>query len=67
MLFTNSNLILIWKYLSYKNVKKMRALLTKLPYNKVTWWIKNLNIVPVTADIVLKEYLIYYLNIILVI
>ena len=35
ILFTNLNLIFMQEYLSYKNVNKIRILLTKLPYNKV--------------------------------
>ena len=33
--FINPNLALIREYLSYKNVDKIRHLLTKLPYSKV--------------------------------
>lgn len=35
--FINSNLALIQKHLSYKNVNKMKISLTKLPYNKVIY------------------------------
>lgn len=35
--FTNSNLASMREYLSYKNVDKMRALLTELLYSKITW------------------------------
>lgn len=31
--FNNFDLAFIWEYLSYKNVNKMKALLTKLLYN----------------------------------
>lgn len=34
--FSNSTLVSMWKHLSYKNIDKIRALLTKLSYNKVT-------------------------------
>ncbi len=37
MFFSNLTLAPMREYLSYKNVDKMRALLTKLPYSKVTW------------------------------
>ena len=35
--FNNPDLALMRKYLSYKSVDEMRALLTELPYGKVTW------------------------------
>lgn len=35
--FNNPDLVPIREYLSYKIVDKMRALITKLPYGKVTW------------------------------
>lgn len=35
MFFNNPNLAPIWEYLSYKNLNKMRGMLTKLPYSKV--------------------------------
>lgn len=35
ILFNNFNLISIQKYLSYKNINKIRALLTKLLYSKI--------------------------------
>lgn len=65
--FNNLNLTLMEKYLSYKNLDKMRVLLTKLPYDKVTLWIKSQNICLVFANMVPKEYLMYYLDIILAI
>lgn len=43
----------------------MRALLTELSYDKITQQIKSLSIYSVIANMALKEYLIYYLNIIL--
>ncbi len=64
MFFSNSTLVPMWEHLSYKNVDEMRALLTKLPYGKVTWWTRSLNIRSVTADVAPKEYLMYYLDII---
>lgn len=36
MFFNNPDLTSIRKYLSYKNVDKIKALLTELPYGKVT-------------------------------
>ncbi len=45
----------------------MRALLTELPYDKVTWWTRSLNIYSITTDVAPKEYIMYYLDIILVI
>ncbi len=42
----------------------MSALLTELSYGKVTWWTKSLSIRSVIADVALKEYLMYYLDII---
>lgn len=36
ILFNYFNLVPIWKHLNYKNIDKMKALLTKLLYNKVT-------------------------------
>lgn len=60
--FNNLNFISMQKHLNYKNINKIRVLLTKLPYSKVTWWIKNLSPHSVTIDIALKEYLICYLD-----
>ncbi len=37
MFFNNPDLAPLQEHLSYKNVDEMRALLTKLPYGKVTW------------------------------
>lgn len=37
ILFSNFNLAHIKKYRNYKNKDKIRALLTKLLYDKVTW------------------------------
>lgn len=64
MFFTNSDLALMWEHLNYKNVDKIRALLIELPYDKIIWWAKSLNIASVTADVVPKKYLIYNLDII---
>ncbi len=36
MFFSNPTLALIQEHLSYKNMDKMRALLIKLPYGKIT-------------------------------
>ena len=36
LFFSNLTLAPIWEYLNYKNVDKMRILLTKLPNDKVT-------------------------------
>ncbi len=36
MFFSNPTLAPMWDHLSYKNVDEMRALLTELPYGKVT-------------------------------
>ena len=65
--FNNLTLASIQEYSSYKNVDKIRALLIELPYNKITWWTRSLNIYSVTADMAPKKYLIYYLDIIPVI
>ena len=62
--FNNLDLVLIWKYLSYKSVDEIKALLIKLLYSKVTWWTKSINIYLVIANVASKEYLIYYLDII---
>ncbi len=62
--FSNHTLAPMRKHLSYKNVDEMRALLIELPYSKVTWWTRSLNIRSVTADVAPKEYLMYYLDII---
>ena len=64
MFFNNSELALMRQHLSYKNVDKMRALLTELLYDKVTWWTKSLSICSVIPDVALKEYFMYYLDII---
>ena len=37
MFFNNPNLASMREHLGYKNVDKMRALLTELSYDKVTW------------------------------
>lgn len=34
--FNNFNLLLMQQYLSYKNIYKIRSLLIKLLYNKIT-------------------------------
>lgn len=62
--FNNLNLALMQQYLTYKNINKIQLLLIKPPYGKVTWWIKHLNIHLIIADMALKKYLIYFLNII---
>lgn len=62
--FNNFDLALIQKHLSYKNMDKMRALLTELPYSKVTWWTKNISIRLVIANVASKKYLMYYFDII---
>ncbi len=54
MFFSNPTLASMWEHLSYKNVDKMKTLLTKLPYGKVTWWTKSLSIRSVTADVAPK-------------
>ena len=63
-LVTNLTLTTMWEHLSYKNMDKMKALLTQLSYYQVIWWTKSLSIYSVTVDMTPKEYLIYYLNII---
>ena len=55
MFFSNPILILIWEHLSYKNIDKIKALLTKLLYGKVIWWTKSLSICLVIADVALKN------------
>ncbi len=37
MFFSNPTLASMQEHLSYKNMDEMRALLTELPYGKVTW------------------------------
>ncbi len=64
MFFSNLTLALIQEYLSYKNMDKMRTLLTELLYGKVTWWTRSLSICSVTTNVTPKKYLIYYLDII---
>lgn len=64
MLFKNLNIAVIWKYLRYKNIDEMMFLLTKLPYSKIIWQIKSLNIYSVIVNVVSKKYHIYYLIII---
>ncbi len=64
MFFSNSILAPMREHLNYKNMDEMKALLTKLPYGKVIWWTRSLNIRSVTADVAPKEYLMYYLDII---
>lgn len=46
---------------------KIKILLTKLLYSKVTWWTKYLYIYSIIANIALKKYIICCLNIIFVI
>ena len=62
--FNNLDLAPMREHLSYKSVDEMRALLTELLYDKVTWGTKSISIYSVTANIVTKKYLIYYLDII---
>ncbi len=64
MFFSNPTLAPMREHLSYKNVDGMKALLTELPYGKVTWWTRSLSIRLVTADVAPKEYLMYYFDII---
>ena len=65
--FNSPDLVPMQKYLSYKNVDEMRALLIELPYSKVIWWTKSLSICSVIVNVAPKEYLMYYLDIILTI
>ncbi len=67
MFFSNPNLALMREHLSYKNVDEMRVLLIEFSYDKITWWTGSLSIRLVTADVASKEYLMYYLDIILAI
>lgn len=62
--FNNPDLAPMWKYLSYQNVNEMRTLLTELVYDQDILLIKSLNIYLLIANMALKEYLIYYLDII---
>lgn len=62
--FNNSDLASIQQYLSYKNIDKIRVLLTKLSYSKVTWQTKSISICSVITNMAPKEYFMYYLNII---
>lgn len=64
MFFNNFYLVFMQKHYMYKNINKKRAFLIELPYNKITEQTKKLNIRPVIANIALKKYLIYYLDII---
>ncbi len=64
MFFNNPDLAPMREHLSYKNVDEMRALLTELPYGKVTWWTKSISMRSVISDVAPKEYLMYYLDII---
>lgn len=63
MFFTNLNLALMQAHLSYKNVDKIRALLTELLYTRVIWQTKRLTIASIITNVIPKEYLIYYLDI----
>lgn len=45
----------------------MQILFIEILYDKVIWWIRSLSRCSVIADIPLKKYLIYYLDIILAI
>ena len=62
--FNNLDLAPMWEHLSYKSVDEIKALLTELPYGKVTWWIKSISIYLVITNVAPKKYLIYYLDII---
>ena len=64
MFLSNLNLTLIEKQLSYKNADKIRVSLRDLQYSKRMWWTKSFNIISVIANVTLKRYLIYYLDII---
>ena len=64
MFFNNPDLASMREHLSFKSVDEMRALLTQLPYGKVTWWTKSISIRLVITDMAPKEYLMYYLDII---
>ncbi len=64
MFFSNPTLTPMREHLRYKNVDEMRALLIELPYSKVTRWTRSLSIYSFTADVALKKYLMYYLDII---
>ncbi len=64
MFFNNPDLASMREHLSYKSVDEMKALLTELPYGKVTWWTKSISIRSVIANVASKEYLMYYLDII---
>ena len=57
MLFSHPDLAPMRQYLSYKNVDKMKILLTELPYSEETWWTKSLNIRLLIADVVSKNIL----------
>lgn len=48
-------------------MNKIKTLLTELLYDKIDWRNKSLNIYLITANIVPNLYLIYYLDIILII
>ena len=54
----------MWEHLSYKSVDDIKALLTELPYGKVTWETKSISICSVIASVAPKDYLMYYLDII---
>lgn len=50
----NLDLAFIWNYLNYKNVDKIRALLTELPYDTIFSKTKNINIRSIIANMALK-------------
>lgn len=37
MFFNNLDLAFVQKYLSFESIDKMKVLLTRLPYGKITW------------------------------
>lgn len=67
MTFNNPNFVSMRKNLNYKNVDKIKTLLTKSSYIKVIWQTKSLSIYLVIVDIPPKKYLMYYFDIKLVI
>lgn len=52
---TNCNLVFMQEYLNYKNMDKMRVLLTKLLYSEIIWWTRSLSIYLIITDLVSKD------------
>ena len=55
MFLSNLTLVPMQKHQNYKNMDKIKALLIKLPYDKVIWLTKSLNICSVITDVAPKN------------